>query len=384
MIVEPAYLELAGTHARMTRFIEVKKINKVFQPAIDTAVRRVIDSGNFIRGEEVKGFEKNYAAFIGSNHCVGVGNGFDALRLIFRAWIIKGIIREGDEVLVPSNTYIATILSVIENRLVPVFVEPDPQTMNVSDSQLEKKISKRTKAILIVHLYGRNAYTDSIKTLADRYNLKVVEDNAQAAGCLVGGKRTGSVGDAAAHSFFPTKNLGALGDGGAVTTNDRELAEIVSTLGNYGSHTKGLNSLAGVNSRLDELQAAVLNVKLPLLDRDNERRRTIASYYLANIRHPAVALPSMPADPGEHVWHLFVVRCADRQSLQRHLAASDIETMIHYPVPPHHQEALRAYRHTSLPLSEAIHREVLSLPLTPVLELEEAQQIARVVNAFRA
>jgi dTDP-4-amino-4,6-dideoxygalactose transaminase len=366
----------------MTRFIEVKKINKLFQPALDIAVKRVIDSGSFIRGEELYAFEKNYASFTGAKHCVGVGNGFDALRLIFRAWILSGVLKEGDEVLVPSNTYIATILSVTDNRLVPVLVEPDYDTMNISPALLEQKISGRTKAILIVHLYGRNSFNTLIRSIADRYNLKIVEDNAQAAGCYAGTNRTGSVGDAAAHSFFPTKNLGALGDAGAVTTSDPLLAEIVRTLGNYGSHTKGLNSLAGVNSRLDELQAAVLNVKLPQLDRDNERRRRIAKYYLSNIRNTLIVLPSMPGDEREHVWHLFVVRCRERQALQKHLAERGIESMIHYPVPPHHQQALPELRSLSLPVSETIHREVLSLPLTPVLELSEAEEIVEAVNAF--
>lgn len=370
----------------MIRFLDMRKITESFQPAIGEAVARVVQSGNYIRGNEVQQFEEAYAAFTGTAHCVSVGNGFDALRLIFKAWILSGVMREGDEVIVPANTYIASVLAVTENRLVPVLVEPDIDTLVIDPARIEEKISSRTKAVMVVHLYGRNAMHPGIYALAERHRLKVVEDNAQAAGCFSGVRRTGSLGDAAAHSFFPTKNLGALGDAGAVTTNDSGLAQAVHTLGNYGSSTKGFNELAGLNSRMDELQAAVLNVKLARLDDDNDQRRKGALYYASHINNPLVLLPQMlpPSTANEHVWHLYVVRCPHRDELRQHLMQHDIEALIHYPIPLHKQGAYRTMNHLHLPVTEKIHREVLSLPLNQVTGMKELAIVADAVNAFTA
>lgn len=366
----------------MVKFLDIRKITDSFGQDLHRVVVQVMESGYFIRGKQVDQFESAYAAFTGTRHCVGVGNGFDALRLIFRAWILSGSLQEGDEVIVPANTYIASILAVTENRLRPVFVEPVDGMYTIDAARVEEKISHRTKAIMIVHLYGRNAMDDEIARIARKYHLKIVEDNAQAAGCFAKARRTGSLGDAGAHSFFPTKNLGALGDGGAVTTNDASLAEMVRTLGNYGSAKKGTNDLPGVNSRLDEIQAAVLNVKLGRLDADNARRRSAAEFYLRKITNPQIRLPDVPARGQEHVWHLFVIRSQRRDALQQHLLQHNIETLIHYPVPPHHQPALSAYNQHSYPVTEVIHREVLSLPLSPVMEDHELEKVVEAVNSF--
>lgn len=368
----------------MVKFLDIRKITESFRPELDNVLAQVLDSGYFVRGSHVREFEADYAAYTGTRHCIGVGNGFDALRLIFRAWMLSGNLQEGDEIIVPANTYIASMLAVTENRLRLVLVEPVDGMYTIDAACIERKITGRTKAIMIVHLYGRNAMNDDIARIARKHGLKIVEDNAQAAGCFAAeGRRTGSVGDAAAHSFFPSKNLGALGDGGAVTTNDATLAEMVRTLGNYGSSKKGVNPLPGVNSRLDELQAAVLKLKLPRLDADNTTRRSAAAFYLRNITNPEVMLPQVPAHEAEHVWHLFVVRCQRREALRRHLLDYGIETLIHYPVAPHHQPALSAFNQLSFPLTEAIHREVLSLPLSPVIDARELEEVVRAVNAFR-
>jgi dTDP-4-amino-4,6-dideoxygalactose transaminase len=368
----------------MIKFLDIEKITDSFQPEIGRVVAQVIDSGSFIRGEQVRAFEDAYASFIGSRYCVGVGNGFDALRLIFKAWMSSGALREGDEVIVPANTYIASILPVVDNRLTPVFVEPDINTFTIDPAQIEDKITGRTKAIMVVHLYGKNAMHGDIMQLSQKYGLKVIEDNAQAAGCFAGTARTGSLA-AGAHSFFPTKNLGALGDAGAVTTNDPELAQAIRTLGNYGSDKKGINDLQGVNSRLDELQAAVLSLKLRRLDEDNARRQKAAMFYHAHITNRDVVLPRVPpvGKRKEHVWHLFVIRCAHRDQLQQYLMGHNIETLIHYPVPPHKQRAFKEMNHLTFPISEQIHREVLSLPLSPVMEEEQLQKVVEVLNGFR-
>jgi dTDP-4-amino-4,6-dideoxygalactose transaminase len=366
----------------MVKFLDIRKITDSFGHDLNRAVAQVMASGCFIRGKQVDQFESEYAAFTGTRHCVGVGNGFDALRLIFRAWILSGNLKEGDEVIVPANTYIASVLAVIENRLTPVLVEPVVGMYTIDAARVEEKITPRTKAIMIVHLYGQNAMNDEIATIARKHQLKLVEDNAQAAGCFADTRRTGSLGDAGAHSFFPTKNLGALGDGGAVTTNDASLAEMVRTLGNYGSAKKGINELPGVNSRLDEIQAAILNLKLGRLDADNARRRRAADFYLRNINNPKIRLPDVPARAQEHVWHLFVVRSNQREKLQQHLLKHNIETLVHYPVAPHHQPALSAYNQFSYPVTEAIHREVLSLPLSPVIGDHELEKVVDAVNAF--
>ncbi|MEX2231094.1 MAG: DegT/DnrJ/EryC1/StrS family aminotransferase [Cyclobacteriaceae bacterium] len=367
----------------MIKFLDIKKITDSYQPEIGKVLEQVVDSGFFIRGKEVKNFEDAYARFTGSTHCVGVGNGFDALRLIFRAWLLSGVLREQDEIIVPANTYIASVLALTENRLTPLFIEPDINSYNIDPGLIEEKITARTKAIMLVHLYGQNAMHPEINSIAVRYRLKIIEDNAQAAGCFAGARRTGSLGDAAAHSFFPTKNLGALGDAGAVTTDDAALASAVRTLGNYGASKKGINDLPGVNSRLDEMQAAVLNLKLMRLDEDNAQRRKAASYYLKHINNPNIILPE-PMVPAklEHVWHLFVVRCIRRDDLQQYLTKNGIETLIHYPIPPHRQLAYKEMNHLTFPITERIHREVLSLPMSPVMEEEDLRRIVEVVNGF--
>ena len=369
----------------MIKFLDIKKITDSFQPELLSVVDRVVNSGFFIRGQEVKQFEEAYAAFTGSAYCVGVGNGFDALRLIFKAYLVSGSMKEGDEVIVPSNTYIASILAVTENRLKPVFVEPDLHTFLIDPLLIEEKITPRTKAIMVVHLYGKNAMHPKIKELAEKFQLKVIEDNAQAAGCLSGHNRTGSLGDAAAHSFFPSKNLGALGDGGAITTDDPILASDIRTLGNYGSSRKGVNELQGVNSRLDELQAAVLEHKLSRLDADNALRRKAARFYINNISNPHLILPyESEMETMDHVWHLFVVRCQERDTLKEFLDQRKIETLIHYPIPPHKQMAFKEMNHLTFPLTEQIHREVLSLPLSPVMEEDDLQKVVEAVNDFQA
>lgn len=366
----------------MIRFLDLKKINDSFQPELREAIARVVESGSFIRGAEMRQFEEAYAAFTGTMYCVGTGNGFDALKLILKAWIVSGQMDEGDEVIVPANTYIASILAVIENRLTPVLVEPDTSTFNIDPARIEERITPRTKAIMVVHLYGRNAMHREILDLAAKYNLKVLEDNAQAAGCFWGEQRTGSCGHAAAHSFFPTKNLGALGDAGAVTTDDLELADTVRTLGNYGSKERGRNDCAGVNSRLDEIQAAVLKVKLGRLDQDNRARQFAANFYRMHIQHPDVILPPEPPSGREHVWHLFVIRSPRRAGLLDYLMKKDIEAHVHYPISPHRQKALKAMNHLTFPITERIHREVLSLPLNPMLEERELETVVTALNAF--
>ena len=367
----------------MIKFLDIKSITQSFQPQLSEAIGRVTTSGSFIRGSEVQRFEEAYAAFTGCRFCVGVGNGFDALRLILRAWIAMGEMTEGDEVIVPANTYIASILSVSENRLTPVLVEPDGDTFNIDASGIEARITSRTRAIMVVHLYGRNAMSSEIKRIAQKHRIKIIEDNAQAAGCYSDGQRTGSLGDAAAHSFFPTKNLGALGDGGAVTTSDALLAEMIHTLGNYGSHKRGINDVQGMNSRLDEIQAAVLNIKLARLDEDNDLRREAAEFYLRNIDNTRLLLPrSCHPHDNEHVWHLFVIRCRERAKLQTFLTDHGVETLIHYPVPPHKQKAYSHMNGLSLEITEQIHREVLSLPLNPVLRTSELSAIVELLNKF--
>lgn len=367
----------------MVKFLDIKKITESFQPDIAGVVQNVLESGYYVRGAELRRFEEVFASFIGTKYCVGTGNGFDALRLIFRAWIELGFISEGDEVIAPANTYIASILAISESRLTPVLAEPDPHSFTVSHDQIEEKITPRTRAIMVVHLYGRNAMSSEIRELARKHRLKIIEDNAQAAGCFYGSERTGGVGDAAAHSFFPTKNLGALGDGGAVTTDDPDVAETIRTLGNYGSSKRGVNEMQGMNSRLDELQAAVLNLKLARLDADNAVRREVARSYRNHIANSGIVLPLETPSAGEHVWHLFVIRCARRDALQEHLRQAGVETLIHYPVPPHQQQAYPNMHGLSFPVTEKNHREVLSLPMSPVITGDDVMRVVDAVNDFR-
>ena len=398
----------------MIKFLDIQKITDSFEPELSEAVTRVVRRGWYLLGEEVAAFEKEYATYIGVKHCIGVANGLDALRLIMKAWIETGEMREGDEVIVPANTYIASILAITDNRLKPVLVEPDMTTYNLDLTQVERHITPRTKAIMVVHLYGRACWSEELEKTARKHNLKIIEDNAQAAGAVWCGddsgsavagsgrcgadagsllpgtavRRTGSLGDAAGNSFYPGKNLGALGDAGAVTTNSDELAGVIRALANYGSTKKYVNDYQGLNSRLDEIQAAALRVKLPRLDQDNQYRRLVADYYHRHINNPGIILPrsdtgaGITVNPG-HVWHLFVVRHAERDRLQRYLAENEIQTLIHYPLPPHKQQAYRGWAGLSFPLTEQIHREVLSLPVSQVMEENEYLKVIEIINNFR-
>lgn len=361
----------------MIKFLDLKSVNAAYAAEIEEAVLRVARSGWYLRGEETRRFEEAYAQYIGCHHAIGCGNGLDALRLIFRAYMELGKLREGDEVIVPANTYIASILAITDNRLKPILVEPDRETLQIDDALIEQAVTPRTRAVLIVHLYGRCAYTECIGELCQKYNLLLIEDNAQAHGC----KATGSLGHAAGHSFYPGKNLGAMGDAGCVTTDDAQLAAVIRALGNYGSEEKYVCKYAGYNSRIDEFQAAVLAAKLPHLDEDNRHRADIAELYYRGITNPLVRLPRyMPAE--NNVYHLFPVFCEERDRLQQHLKEQGIETLIHYPIAPHQQECYREYAHLSLPVTEEIHRTELSLPIGPAMTLEEAQRVVEAVNGF--
>lgn len=381
----------------MVKFLDIQKITSSFEPELSEAVKRVIDSGWYLLGEEVGLFEQEYAQYIGTANCIGTANGLDALRLILKAYIQMGIMHEGDEVIVPANTYIASILAITDNKLKPVLVEPDINTYNIDISLIEKHINSRTKAIMVVHLYGQVCWSEALEKLAKKHNLKIIEDNAQAAGAQIicsppsalpaSLVRSGALGDAAGHSFYPGKNLGALGDGGAVTTDNNELAVIVRALANYGSTQKYVNDYQGLNSRLDEIQAAVLRVKLKRLDMDNQHRREIASYYLNNIKHPDVMLPKansrqLTAKDLSHVWHLFVIRHPDRDRLQQYLTAHDVQTLIHYPIPPHKQKAYQSMNDDIFPLTERVHKEVLSLPISQVMTMNEAKKVVDAINQF--
>ncbi|MEK7857811.1 MAG: DegT/DnrJ/EryC1/StrS family aminotransferase [Elusimicrobiota bacterium] len=347
------------------------------------AFTRVVDSGWYILGKEVSDFETRFARYCGVSHAIGVGNCLDALTLILRGYMELGAMAEGDEVIVPSNTYIASILSISLNRLTPVLVEPDMQTYNLDPEKIEAKLTPRTKAILVVHLYGRSGYSARLQKIADKHGLKLIEDSAQAQGAMHEGRRTGSLGDACGFSFFPSKNLGALGDAGAVTTKDAKLAEVVRALRNYGSRVKYENIYRGINSRLDEVQAAILSVKLKHLDGENERRRRLAQRYLKDIDNPALTLPVAPTDRASHVWHLFVVRTPRRDAFQRHLLARGIETVIHYPIPPHKQKAYKEWNGRRYPLSEEIHRTAISLPLDISMSPAAARRVVDACNAYR-
>jgi len=366
----------------MIPFLSLKDVTSRYGFEIHEAVSRVVDSGWYLQGSEVADFERDYAAYIGTKHAVGCANGLDALSIILRAYRELGIMRPGDEVVVPIHTYIASILAITENDLVPVFVEPNQFTYVIDDSQIESAITPRTRALMIVHLYGQCAYTPRIAQICQQYDLKLIEDNAQAHGCMCDGKRTGSLGDAAGHSFYPGKNLGALGDAGAVTTDDDEVADAVRAIANYGSTKKYVFRYQGRNSRLDEINAAVLGVKLQHLDEDNERRRRVARRYISQIDNPAVLLPTV-ADWNAHVFHIFAIRTMARDDLQQYLAARGIETLIHYPIPPHKQECYKAWNQLSYPITERIHREELSLPMSPTLGDHEVGEIIEAVNSFK-
>jgi dTDP-4-amino-4,6-dideoxygalactose transaminase len=367
----------------MIKFLDLKKVNDAHGDEISTAIQRVLDSGWYLLGAEVSSFEEEFAEYCGAKHCLGVANGLDALILILMAYRELGVMQEGDEVIVAANTYIASILAISRAGLKPVMVEPNQRTYNIDPNAIEAAITERTKAILPVHLYGQCADMEPICAIAKKHGLKVIEDSAQAHAATYRGVRAGALGDASGFSFYPGKNLGALGDGGAVTTNDDQLAEAIRALRNYGSHEKYHNKYKGMNSRLDEIQAAILRVKLKYLEEDTEQRRVVAErYHSAIIHHSSLILPHV-ATYGTHAWHLFVVRLKERDALAAHLQQAGIQTMIHYPIPPHHQQAYPELSDHVLPITEAIHREVLSLPISPVMELDEVAQVARALNEFQ-
>lgn len=365
----------------MIPFLDLKGINAQYRVELIEACTKVIDSGWYIQGNECKEFDKEFAEYCGTKYAIGVANGLDALILILRAYKEMDIMSDGDEVIVPSNTYIASILAISQNNLVPVLVEPNIDTFLIDPAKIEEKITSKTKAILPVHLYGQTCEMDKINEIAKKYNLKVIEDSAQSHGAYFGEKRSGNLGNASGFSFYPGKNLGALGDGGAVTTNDEELANAIKALGNYGSHKKYENLYKGINSRLDEMQAAMLRIKLRYLDDESTKRRKIAHYYLENIKNNNIILPVVRAEDN-HVWHLFVVRTKKRDELQKYLLDNGIQTLIHYPIPPHKQVAYSEWNEQNYHISVQIHNEVLSLPISGVQSLEDTKKIIEVVNKW--
>lgn len=372
----------------MILFLDLKAINAQYRDELIEACTRVIDSGWYIGGQELAQFEQDFADYCGTQFAIGVANGLDALTLVLRAWMAMGKLKEGDEVIVPANTYIASILAITENKLIPILVEPDIATYNINPDNIEVSITGKTKAILPVHLYGQLADMPAIMDIAKRHNLLVLEDAAQAHGARLKGQTTGSWGDASGFSFYPGKNLGALGDAGAITTNDSELADTLRALRNYGSHEKYKNLFQGVNSRLDEIQAAMLSVKLKYLDTETAHRRKVATAYLEGIDNPAVILPIDSAisdldNDTSHVWHVFVIRCQQRDALQKYLGEQGIQTLIHYPIPPHWQQAYKALNDQHLPISELIHEQVLSLPIGPTISMDEVEHIIQALNEFK-
>ena len=362
-------------------FLSLKDITSLYGNEIHEAISRVVDSGWYLQGEAVRNFEEEYAHFIGTQHCVSCANGLDALTLMLRAYIELGRLRKGDEVIVPANTYIATILAITENNLTPILVEPNYETLQINPSLIKAKITERTRAIMLVHLYGRLAYTEEIATLCKKNDLLLFEDNAQAHGCRYNDKRTGSLGDCAAHSFYPGKNLGALGDAGAVTTNDAMVAEIIRSLGNYGSSRKYVFPYQGRNSRMDEIQATILSVKLRHLDRDNALRQRIAADYYENINNPNILLPQR-TDNLQNVYHLFPILCEHRDNLQQYLQKAGIQTVIHYPIPPHKQACYKDWNTMQLPITERIAQEELSLPISPTMTTEQVAYVIKVINNY--
>lgn len=366
----------------MVKFLDLQKINAQYKQELKDAAVRVIDSGWYLLGKELETFEQNYALFCGTKYALGVANGLDALRLIFKAYIELGVMQKGDEVILPANTYIASVLAISDNGLIPVFVEPNICTYNLDSTKIEASITTKTKAVLTVHLYGQNSIDEQMLAICKKYNLKLVEDSAQSHGAIWEDKVMGSIGDAAGHSFYPGKNLGALGDAGAVTTNDDTLAKMIEALRNYGSLKKYENIYKGLNSRLDEIQAAFLNVKLKYIQSDILERKSVANYYLENIKNPLIILPEVLAQEG-HVWHLFVIRTAQRNELQKHMNDNGIQTLIHYPVPPHKQNAYKEFNSLSFPITEQIHEEVLSFPISAVMSEDEINRVIYNINSFK-
>jgi len=366
----------------MIPFLNLKNINNRYREELLSALARVVDSGWYILGDEVEKFEREYSEYCGVKHTIGVANGLDALRLILRAYIELGQIAEGDEIMVPANTYIASILAISENHLSPVLVEPNIETYNIDENKIEERITVRTKAILVVHLYGQIGYTEKIQAIADNHGLKIIEDSAQAHGAIFDGKRSGNLGDASGFSFYPGKNLGALGDAGAVTTNDDQIASIIRALRNYGSVVKYKNIYKGFNSRLDEIHAAILRVKLKYLDEENEKRRSITRFYLKSINNKKIILPRQAENLKAHVWHIFAVRTPNRTNFQEYLQRERIDTIIHYPIPPHQQQAYSEWNQYRYPITEEIHKTILSLPVDITMTESDLKSIVDVCNKY--
>ncbi len=372
----------------MIKFLDLQSVNAQYAIELQEAAIRVIESGSYLLGDEVSNFEYNLGKYIGAKHTIACANGLDALRLILKAYIEIGVMQEGDEIIVPANTYIASILAITDNRLVPIFVEPDIHSYNLDLNKIEDRITTKTKAIMVVHLYGQVCWNNQLVQIAKKHNLKIIEDNAQAIGSEWQGKKSGTLGDAAGNSFYPGKNLGALGDSGAVTTQDEELAKVVKAIANYGSSKKYVNDYQGLNSRMDEIQAAFLGVRLKYLDKENQLRREIAQYYLDNINREKFILPIIP--PGttaaayqSHVWHLFVIRNKQRDKLQNYLTEQGIQTLIHYPIPPHKQKCYAEYNNLSLPITEQLANEVISLPISAIISMEDIAQVVNSLNNFQ-
>lgn len=361
----------------MIKFLDLKKINNRYREEIDSRIKDILDKGWYLQGEENENFTKNFANFCGTKFALGVANGLDALNLIIKAYGFGN----GDEIIVPANTYIATILAISENGCIPILVEPDIKTYNINPDSIEEKITSKTKAIMVVHLYGQAVQMEKIWKIAKKYNLKIIEDSAQAHGAIYQENRTGNLGDASGFSFYPGKNLGCMGDGGAVTTNDEELFNKIKAIANYGSDRKYHHIYKGVNSRLDEIQAAILDVKLKHLDSDNNKRREISKYYRENIKNSKLILPET-YDEKSHVWHIFAVRTQNRDDFQKYLTEKGIQTIIHYPTPPHKQGAYKEWNNLSFPITEEIHNTILSLPISPVMTDSEIEKVVEVVNEF--
>ena len=366
----------------MIPFLDLKKINLLHQNEIEQKLLETYRSGHYLLGNEVNTFESNLANYIQSKNAIGVANGLDALRLIFKAYIHLAIFKENDEIIVPAHTYIATILSITDSNLTPVFVEPTTENFNIDISKIEAAITTKTKAILLVHLYGQVSFSTAITNLAEKYNLKIIEDNAQSIGAEWNTIKSGNLGDAAAFSFYPGKNLGAIGDAGAVTTNDAALAKTIRAIANYGSNKKYYNTFKGINSRLDEMQASVLNIKLKYLDQENDVRKNIALRYCTEIKNPKIELPIAPENSRGHVWHLFVIKTNNRDDLQNYLEQNGIQTLIHYPIPPHKQVCYPEYNGFSFPITENLHKHVLSIPLNQILTEQEVTFIINKLNHY--
>ncbi|WP_438989046.1 DegT/DnrJ/EryC1/StrS family aminotransferase [Polaribacter sp.] len=367
----------------MIKFLDLEKINNQYSEEIKNVTNAVIDSGWYLLGERVKTFENDLTKYTGAKYAIACANGLDALRLIIRGYIEMGLMDEGDEVIVPANTYIASLIAITDNNLVPVLVEPNIDSYNLDINKIEELITKRTKAIMTVHLYGQISFNEELKKIAFKNNLKIIEDNAQAIGAKYKNLNTGNLGDVAGFSFYPGKNLGALGDSGAVTTNDKELAKIIRALANYGSEVKYENKFSGLNSRMDEIQAGILSVKLKYLDNENKKRKEIAQYYLNHINNPVIILPKIiTGNVDSHVWHLFVIRSKRRDELKEYLEKNEVQTVIHYPIPPHKQKCYEKLNNLKFEITEKIHKEVLSLPISPILPEKDMVRIADLINKF--